>query len=63
MSVYAYRQVTIIGFESVSNPFLQTSIDMMTQFLRERQMRLATFIWVHNVAEKIGDEDNLRNPH
>jgi hypothetical protein len=58
MSVFAYRQVTIIGYESVANPFLQTSIDMMTQFLRERQMRLATFIWVHNVAEKDEDEDN-----
>jgi hypothetical protein len=56
MSMLAHRQVTIIGFESVANPFLQTSIDMMTQFIRERGMRLATFIWVHNVAEK--DEDN-----
>lgn len=54
----AHRQVTIIGFESVKNPFLQTSIDMLTQFIRERGMRLATYIWVHNVAEKDEYEDN-----
>lgn len=59
--MYSHRQVTIIGFESVANPFLQTSIDMLTQFIIERRMRLATFIWVHNVAEK--DEDYDEDNH
>lgn len=54
----AHRHVAIIGYESVANPFLQTSIDMLTQYLRERGMRLATFIWVHNVAEKSEYKEN-----
>jgi len=59
--MYSPRHVTIIGFESVTNPFLQTSIDMLTQYIVERGMRLATFIWVHNVAEK--DEDYDEDGH